>query len=148
MKRREAGRALLALYLGKGYAVETRGGEPEGPLLLRTFIQGDGDAIVQVSREALRQPEVCRAHLDRVAELGAAIGRFRRTVNWSVLGIQVGGGGVAAISCWEGWHAFLQGQAPFVLGWAAASLPCLFVRNVIRFGCGLYFRRKLRNATG
>lgn len=139
---------LTDLYSGEGYVVDTEADDSDALARLRTVIQGDGDCAVTVSREALRRPELCRRHLDRVAASAAGLRRLRRSVTVGLISVRLGGAGIVAVSGWEGWRAFLQGQAPWVLGWALFSIPCFFVRHWIRWAAAGYFRRKMKRLAG
>jgi hypothetical protein len=127
---------MADLFAGEGWVLETRlpgetAEEGDGPVL-RTVIQGDADCVVWASPEALARPDLCRAHLERMAAAATAVRRFRRTVRWSVFGARW----VAVFSCGAGATELLMGHAPWPLLGVLASAPGFFIPRLIRWRIG------------
>lgn len=83
-------RTLLELFteggleirtLSPGPAADSSGAQPA--VLARTIIQADGDTIHFLSSEALRQPELVRAHLNKMKEEINSFGALKSILDHS-----------------------------------------------------------------
>ena len=126
-------RTLREMLLGgAAVTVPADANEPDGPVLIRTVVQLDGDILSRVSPELMARPEEAVAaelkrHLADVREAVRPVRRLKAVVDWLGNGIAAIGAGTAIGSTANAAFADAGAGDPLALvGIGVAAIPLGF----------------------